>query len=434
MPTIPNTTTLNGSTVDILNAIRNSASQTYQDRVPTATQDNIKAVGAPIIEFEAIQNEFLHSLVNRIARVIITSKSYSNPLKRFKKGILEYGETVEEIFVNVARAHDFNPATAEKEVFKREIPNVNTAFHRMNTQNFYKTTISNEQLRQAFISASGVTDLIGRIVDSLYTGAEFDEFLIMKQMIADGVNNGRFQAVTVPTATTDNAKAIVTEIKAMSNKLQFMSGDYNPMGVITHTPVEDQILIMDSAFDAVVDVNVLASAFNMDKAQFMGHRLLIDNFADTTGVVAVLVDADWFMVFDNFIGFTENYNGEGLYWNYFYHVWKTYSNSPYANAIVFTTQENAITSVTVDPATVSVDKGQTARFSADVVVTGVPSKLVSWSVTGTDAVKSTIDNTGVLYVSADETNATLTVTATSIVDNTVTGTATVTILGNEVQG
>lgn len=424
MATKAKSVTLAASSVDILNAIRNSASQTYQDRVPVATQNNIKEVGNPIITFEAIQNEFLHALVNRIGRVLITSKSYENPLKRFKKGILEYGETVEEIFINIARAHEFDPNVAENEVFKREIPDVNAAFHRLNVKNFYKTTISNEQLRQAFLSTEGVSDLIARIVDSLYTGSEFDEFLIMKEMLADGINNGEFYAITVPEPTADNAHKIVTTIKGISNKLEFMSNIYNPMGVVTHSKKRNQILIVDAAFDAVIDVNVLASAFNMDKAEFMGQRILIDDFSDTTGVVAAIVDESWFMVFDNFIGFTENYNGQGLYWNYFYHVWKTYSKSPFANAVLFTTATNSITSVSVTPSTLSVSKGQYGKFTANVVVTGTPSKLVTWSVNSDN---STIDNTGMLYVSPNETLSSLTVTATSVVDGTKTGTATVTV-------
>lgn len=424
MATKAKSVTLAASSVDILNAIRNSASQTYQDRVPVATQNNIKEVGNPIITFEAIQNEFLHALVNRIGRVLITSKSYENPLKRFKKGILEYGETVEEIFINIARAHEFDPNVAENEVFKREIPDVNAAFHRLNVKNFYKTTISNEQLRQAFLSTEGVSDLIARIVDSLYTGSEFDEFLIMKEMLADGINNGKFYAITVPEPTADKAHEIVTTIKGISNKLEFMSNIYNPMGVVTHSKKRNQILIVDAAFDAVIDVNVLASAFNMDKAEFMGQRILIDDFSDTTGVVAAIVDESWFMVFDNFIGFTENYNGQGLYWNYFYHVWKTYSKSPFANAVLFTTATNSITSVSVTPSTLSVSKGQYGKFSANVVVTGTPSKLVTWSVNSDN---STIDNTGMLYVSPNETLSSLTVTATSVVDGTKTGTATVTV-------
>ena len=132
-------------------------------------------------------------------------------------------------------------------------------------------------------------------------------------------------------------KKIVKQFKSYSNKLEFMSNAYNAYGVTTHTPKSEQVLIIDAALDAAMDVDVLASAFNMDKAQFMGQRVLIDNFGSLTGACAALVDKDWFMVFDNLTNFTENYNGEGMYWNYFYHVWRTYSTSLFANAILFTT-------------------------------------------------------------------------------------------------
>lgn len=108
---------------------------------------------------------------------------WDNPWSVFKKGRLEFGETVEEIFVNLAKPHSFDPATAEKEVYKREIPDVRAAFHSMDFQKFYKVTISNDQLRQSFLSWNGITDLIAKIVDSLYTGMRYDEYVTMKYMI-----------------------------------------------------------------------------------------------------------------------------------------------------------------------------------------------------------------------------------------------------------
>ena len=70
MPTIPSTRGLNATSVDILNAIRNSATANYRDYVPVATQstDSIRAIGAVIMNFPALQNEFLTALVNRIGR------------------------------------------------------------------------------------------------------------------------------------------------------------------------------------------------------------------------------------------------------------------------------------------------------------------------------------------------------------------------------
>ena len=166
--------------------------------------------------------------------------------------------------------------------------------------------------------------------------------------------------------------------------------------------------------------------FNMSKAEFMGQRVLIDNFGELTGCVAALVDREWFMVFDNMLSFTENYNGEGLYWNYFYHVWKTFSTSPFANALIFTTDAQSITKVTVTgPAALKL--GEVGQYVATVEGTPLAPQGVVWTVTGTAPVKSMIDWTGKLLVPPDETNTELTVKATSVYDPAKSGTITVTI-------
>lgn len=427
MPTIPKPQKMTATSVEILNAIRAQMDAEYQNRIPFATQENLRDVGNAMMQYKPAQNAFLSALVNRIARVIITSKSYQNPLREFKRGIMEYGETVAEYFVNIAKAHQFDPAVAEKEWMKREIPDVEGVFHKMNYQNFYKVTISDRELRQAFLSQDGVTDLIARIVDSLYTGSEYDEFLIMKQLIVDAAQGGKMYPVQIPAISAANAKEIVTIIKSISNDMAFMKTKYNSMSVLTATPKADQILILDSRFDAVIDVEVLASAFNMEKAEFMGRRILIDDFADLTGVVAAIVDSDWFMVFDNMLEFTENYNGEGLYWQYWYHCWKTFSNSPFANAVLFTTDTVSATSVTITPAAPRVNAGQQIQFQAVVNGTGYIPQDVTWTVTGQQSANTVMGQYGLLTVGADETASTLTVKAVSGYDPSISQTASVSV-------
>ena len=410
MPSRPNPTNLTASSVDILNAIRNSATANYRDYVPAAqpSQDSIREIGAVIMQFPALQNEFLSALVNRIGRVMITSKMYSNPWAVFKQGVLEFGETVEEIFVNIAKPFEYDPNVAENKVFAREIPDVRAAFHVLNYQKFYKSTIQNEQLRQAFLSWQGITDLIAKIVDAMYTGANYDEFQTMKYLLAKHILNGQLKAQQVASVSTANMKAIVGTIKSVSNNFEFMSSKYNLAGVATYSNKGEQYIIVNSAFDATMDVEVLASAFNMSKADFMGHRVLIDSFGsldtdrlnllfkDDAGytpltdaeiaaldaIPAVLVDAKWFMIFDNLYNFTEQYNGEGLYWNYWYHVWKTFSISPFANAVVFVPGAPSITSVSVSPDSATISAGQTVLLSATVVTDNFASKAVDWSLEG----------------------------------------------------
>lgn len=453
MPVKPKIRTLTTSAADILNVIRNNASVDYRNYVPKADVNDVESVrtiGAIIMDYPALQNEFLNALVNRIGRVMLTSKMYSNPIAFFKKGVLEYGESIEEIFVNIAKVQEFNPEIAEQEVFKRVVPDVRAAFHIMNYQKFYKATVTQEQLKQAFLSWDGVTDLIARIVDSMYTGANYDEFLVMKYLLARHILDGRVYPVTVPTVNAENAKAIVTTVKGMSNKLTFMNSEYNPAAVRTFTEKTDQYMIVNSVFDATMDVNVLASAFNMDKAEFLGHRVLIDGFGDLdvarlgeifagdptynepsqdeltvlNAIPAVIVDKDWFMVFDMLTQFTEQYNGQGLYWNYFYHVWKTFSVSPFANSVLFVPGTPSVTSVTVSPTTASVPKGGSVSLSCVVVTEYFAPQTVVWTSNAADV---KVSAAGVVTVDADATSTTATITATSAFDDKKKATCTVTV-------
>nr|DAF74992.1 MAG TPA: Head protein [Caudoviricetes sp.] len=450
----PKQTALTANSVEILNAIRSNATPYYQQMIPKAAANtaSVRAIGNVMMNYEPLQNEFLSALYNRIGRVLITSKMYYNPWAPFKKGLMELGETVEEVFVNIAKAHTFNPEKAESEFMKREIPDVRAAFHTMNYQKFYKATISNDQLRQAFLSWQGITDLIAKIVDAMYTAHNLDEFQVTKYMLARNILNGMLYGHTVPTVSKENASDIVTEVKAISNELVYDTPNYNIAGVYTFTDKNDQFIITTARFDAIMDVNVLAAAFNMDKAEFMGHRVQIDGFdridekrmaelfaddpnagyvplttdekAALAAVPAIIIDRDYFMIFDNLYKFTEDYNGEGLYWQYWYHAWKTFSTSPFANGVVFVPGVQAVTSVTVSPATATVNKGNMLQLNATVETENFAPTSVVWSV---NSEISTISATGLLTVPATETVETLTVTATSTFDDTKTGTATITV-------
>lgn len=354
--------TLNASTIDILNVIRQNASYDYQQNVPeVATVNDIPKVGEIIYGTPAFANQFINALVNRIAIVRVQSATFNNPYSILKKGYIEYGETVEDIFVSIAKAVDFNVEKAAKREFQRTIPDVRSAFHVMNWRVMYPVTIQDEDLRQAFLSIEGVQNLIAKIVDAVYTAAEYDEFLLFKYLLIKAISHGKMYPTSIGAGA--NLSEAAVQFRGTSNLLPFMSSEYNEAGVKTNTPKERQVIFMDAMFNAQFDVNVLASAFNMDKADFMGRLFLIDNWTDfdnerfdviransdgiekvtaeelalLANVKAVILDDNWFQIYDNNNKFTEKYVASGLYWNYFYHTWKTVSNSPFANAVVFVT-------------------------------------------------------------------------------------------------
>lgn len=356
---------LNASTIDILNTIRANASAEYQSLVPTITKvTEIPKVGEVLFGYPALANQFLNALINRIALVRVKSAVFNNAYRELKKGYLEFGETVEEVFVNIAKAREFSAEKAESREFKRTIPDVRSAFHTMNWRVQYPVTIQDEDLRLAFMSVDGVQDLIARIVDSIYTAAEYDEYLLFKYLLIKTISHGKMY----PVAIGGTMQSAAIAFRGNSNKLQFMSTKYNEAGVTTTTPKADQYIFMDSDYNAAYDVQVLAAAFNMDKAEFMGKLMLIDDFttfdndrfdvirtnsdmiesvsdselALMAKVKAVLIDKEWFQMYDNNNKFTEQYVASGMYWNYFYNVWKTVSYSPFSNAIVFVENDATI--------------------------------------------------------------------------------------------
>ena len=97
--------TLNASTIDILNTIRQNASYQYQQNVPEIDVENdIPKVGEVLYGYPALANEFINALVNRIALVKVKSATFNNAHAELKNGSLEFGETVEEVFVNICKA------------------------------------------------------------------------------------------------------------------------------------------------------------------------------------------------------------------------------------------------------------------------------------------------------------------------------------------
>lgn len=376
MPRRVSVSTLNASTLDILNVIRQNASYDYQQNVAVVkTANDIPKVGEVLMGQPALANQFINALVNRIAIVRVQSATFNNPYSMLKKGYIEFGETVEDIFVSIAKGVDFNPEKAREREYKRTFPDVRSAFHAMNWRVMYPVTIQDEDLKQAFLSMDGVQNLIAKIVDAVYTAAEYDEFLLFKYLLIKAISHGKMKPVAIGDGT--DLKESAVQFRGVSNLLPFMSGEYNEVGVKTTTPKDRQVIFMDAMFNAQFDVNVLASAFNMDKADFMGRLFLIDNWTSfdnerfdiirtnsdgieevtseelalLADVKAVILDENWFQVYDNNNKFTEKYSASGLYWNYFYHTWKTISNSPFSNAVVFVTNKATITapeSVTVE--------------------------------------------------------------------------------------
>jgi len=447
---------LKADSATIMNYLRQSATTYYKEQVPKAISgdgENLKMIGNVIMSDAIIRNEFLSALVNRIGFVAITSRIWENPWAVFNKGLVEYGTTVEEIYVDLAKPFAYDVEIAEKNIFKRVIPDVRSAFHCMNWQEFFKVTIQEKDLKRAFLSWDGVTDLIAKIIESMTTSLNYAVYQTMKYLIARTLLNGQGNAVEIPAVTTANMQDIVAVVRENSNNWTILNNKNNIAGVHNHTPKEEQYLILTNKFDAKMDVEILATAFNMDKTEFFGHRMLVDGFGeidndflhdlftDADGntdagyipitdaektalntIPALMIDERFFQIYQNLHEMTEAYNGEGMYWNYWLHEWMTFSVSPFSQRALFVPTEPTVTGVDVTPATATMSVGSTLTLSTTVTTTGFAPQTVTYASSDEDV--ATVDAKGVVTAIGA---GSATITVTSVFDTSVTDTASITV-------
>ena len=466
----PTKTELNAKTPDILNTIRESIGGDFQEGTPhvlsageemadgvMATSNDslmsIRAFGQAIMSNVGWQNAFLSELLNRIGLVIISSKSYQNPWANLKRGRLEYGEVIEDIFINICEPYNYDPEVAESQVEKRVKPDVESMLYRINSQIFYKQTIEQVTLRQAFTSSTGVVNLITGIIDAMYTAMEYDERLAMKYILVQRILNGTMYKQIIPTNAT--SEQLITAVKTVSNLLMTPSRKYNSAGVLNYALKNDQYVFVTSAFDAQSGVEVLAKAFNVDYAQFSGRYIVLDDFSFTPDELArldiifadepsyvrptsqqltklkevplVTVDKDFFMVYDVEQYFDMRRNQQGLYENNFLHVWKVYASGYFANAVMYVETEPTVTSVAVAPSQATMPKGSSLTMKATVTASDFADKTVHWEVTGGGTDVTINEKTGVLTIGNNATAQEYTVNAVSNGDPVKSGSATITV-------
>ena len=418
---------------------------------------SLRQIGQVLDSLPKYRNAFQVGLWNMVGMILVNNMYWKNDewVRKTLKGTLEVGDSIEDIWVEVAtpEQYDANGASTLTDFKKADIL---SRFHVLNYQKKYQRTVSRKDFRQAFFSFSGVYDLVMRIVDTMYNGARWDYFLACKYLLARKINDGVMKVATVEDLTsTENIQDFLIQVQSVSNDMEFPDEEMTEAGNINSTAKIDQLFIPRNDVQAKVGVKALANAFNLEYAEYSGVELKINKFQFTpteekrlailfandpgyvplsedektalNSVFAVHLDKDWFFCMNYLFEFYEFEDASTLKENFFLHDWKVISYSPFRNAVVYTTQTPTITSVTVTPATAQVGKGAQLQLSAEVVATGFASKKVSWNVNGANSNETTITPNGLLVVGSDETATSLTVNAISLADSSNSGSATITV-------
>ena len=425
------------SNLDILNAIRRDADLTYQRRIPEATKANIQETLRGLQTNRPLMNEFIDSLVNRIGQVIVRNNNWTNPFAEFKRGLLPYGDTIEEIQTGLLEAHKYDPDREylEKDIFGTERPEVQANYHKVNREDFYKVTINDALLQRAFLDTQGgLHEFINSLMEAPNNSDQLDEFLLTVQLFAEYENNGGFYKVQVPdvSALTSNeadARATLRKMRAMADTLTFLSTRYNAAHMPTFAKRDDLVIFCTPEFNAAVDVEALAGAFNIEKASAYGRIIPIpaEHFG-IKGAQAIMTTRDFFVMADQRFETTTAFNPAGLHNNYFLHHWQVVSASRFVPAVLFTT--DTVEEIVIDPTPVTgikaievtdrnggtvtkVKRGEVYNLNSDAVTTpaGGVNDGVRWALTGSQSPMTVLRQTGVLHVAPDEPSTSLIVTA-----------------------
>ena len=421
--------------------------------------ESIAPIGKIIMNNQRYKNAFINT-VNLIGLTIIKRNGWDNPWEFTKRGTLRFGQQIRELILDLCNVYDYNKEFTNKERFlATEVPNVFNYMHEVNFQKFYQTTTSDAQLAMAFDTEGGLFDFIDEAISMLYESLKYDTYLVDKYMLCRRIVDGTVTSVQITDYANLTPRQRVAFMKNYSNKMTFRSPNYNPAGIRRATRFEDQMLIMNTEFEADMSTDVLATSYFRNDAEFKTNMALIDSFSDTdtarltellgdayvsftdaektalAKVPSVIISREWFMDYDyamdteSGLKQTEFYNPTTLENNHFLHAWRVFSTSPFENAVVFTSDAPSVTSVSVSPAVATISKGMNIQLSAVVETVGFANKAVQWSIqsaTG-EVTKVEIDSKGLLTIPSDFGGESVTVKATSIYDPTKSNTAVITV-------
>lgn len=343
-----NTSTQNA--IKTFNTVRALSSDNFKSIVPNANASNIQTI-ANILLNDAYQpelNEFITNLINRIGLTIVRNKSFNNPLSMFKKGSVPLGTDIQDIYTNPAEEQDYEYSNeAMAKLLTINDPDTHVAYYRRNRKGLYEKTVALELLQGAFVSWDKFNSFVASITNSLYSGNYIDEFKYTKMLVDGAYDNNKVIVETVSAVSGEaTAKALLRKCRALYNKMSKPSTKYNAYskfsgakGTITTWTEPERIVVITTAdVMSYVDVDALAGAFNMDKADFIGRVVTVDEF-ENPEIQAVICDESWLQIYDSLFTMKTFENGRTLSWKYMLHAWQTYAICPFANAVCLATEK-----------------------------------------------------------------------------------------------
>ena len=437
-----------------LNEIRETLIQDnslYQEQIPLVNHYTSSQVyGQSLLALpNDLRNKFIQSLVNRIAYTKFVMDYFENPLQELAGDDLPLGAIGQEIYVNPARGRVYNIDDFAGLLAKYE-SDVKAEYSEINFDVQYPVTIIRKELEKAFVSWGDFESFLMGISTSLYNGAYIDDYKYTKKLISNAYRNNAVQMGTFsfsnPAAPTEGElKSFVKKLREIFLNFKSPSTAYNAWSkvggygrsIVSWSKPEDVVLFISNRLASELDVEVLASAFNMDKADLMGKVYYVDNFDiiddegntqfDGSGIYALICDKRWFKIRTKDMFMDEFYNANNRSWQQYLNVIKAFNYSLFANAymLVSALPTVNITSASFRETSPTVVAGEKITLHLDTVPFNATASVTFTSGTQAKATVEKIDDRTVEVTGASAGTSVITATAggQSVATVTVTVTA-----------
>lgn len=332
----------------------------YHQYVPVVTESTtIGEFGAPILDSQnlAVLNDFV-GLLKKVVFTAVYNKTFNNPLVDLEGERMPLGQFIEDVYVNPSKARGFN-VNDFAGLLQKYDAEIATQYLSVNSDLQYCVTITREKIRNAFTSWDQLEGLISGMVNSLYNGAYITRYNQAKGLPLAAFKRGaiKYEVVNDP-VDEQTAKAMVRKMRADYSKFQIPSTKFNAWADVkgpdafalkTWSSPEDVIVMISADVEALLDVEVLAAAFNMSKADFLGRVIVVDDFSqynedgsvavDGSMIKAVVCDKAWFKIKTQDFAMDEFYNANNRTWQYYLNDVRLVNYSLFANAKIYTTSE-----------------------------------------------------------------------------------------------
>jgi uncharacterized protein YihD (DUF1040 family) len=286
----------------------------------------------PSATYVVKKQEFLNSVVNKIGKQIYSSTAYTNPLKRLKKGFIDNANEIEEIYVAraVGVAYDKTGAGA----LDRQVVDVKTQYHQVDYEKDFGVSIHDKQVRKGFTTSGGVTRIANEIMESLHTGAEYEEYVKCIELLDLIATGSKYKKVVTDVTDNASAKAFTKEIKKDINRMERRSTVYSTYE--NHCKAKDLVLFLNEDWDVEIDVELLATAFNMTKQEINeSTKIKIPTLTTNVKTKAILCDERALQIYDTYYGLEPQRNAKGKFTNHFLSTEKIFSWSNLVNIAVY---------------------------------------------------------------------------------------------------